>query len=142
VSVIVVTNQSGIGRGLVTTEQLAAVAERMSALLAAEGARIDATYVCPHTEADSCECRKPGTLLYRRAARELDIDLSSAWFVGDRLRDVLPALALGGRGVLVPSAATPAAEHTDALARLGVAASLGEVVEHILGPLTAGRAQG
>jgi D-glycero-D-manno-heptose 1,7-bisphosphate phosphatase len=100
---IVVTNQSGIARGLLSKAEYQRTEERLDELLAASGARVDAHYHCPHLPelTGPCECRKPGTLLYRQAAERFDIDLSGSWWVGDRARDVLPAAAFGGRGILV-----------------------------------------
>jgi D-glycero-D-manno-heptose 1,7-bisphosphate phosphatase len=79
------------------------LAHPLDELLAQAGARIDGHYFCPHLPEVSgpCECRKPGALLYRQAAERFDIDLSRSWWVGDRARDVLPAAAFGGRGILV-----------------------------------------
>ena len=101
--VIVVTNQSGIARGLLTEAEYFSVAARMDTLLAAEGAVVDATYMCPHHPevTGPCECRKPGTLHYRLAAERFGLDLARCWWVGDRPTDVEPAAALGGRGVLL-----------------------------------------
>ena len=101
---IVVTNQSGIARGLITSDQYAATAARLEQLLAAAGARLDAQYHCPHLPEVSgrCDCRKPGTLLYRAAAADFLLDLTACWWVGDRERDVEPAAALGGRGLRIP----------------------------------------
>lgn len=109
---IVATNQSGIARGLLTTEEYTASERRVDELLAQHGARLDAHYFCPHLPELSgpCECRKPGTLLYRQAAKKLGIDLSTSWWVGDRLRDVLPAEAFGGRGLLVGATEPAGAE--------------------------------
>lgn len=108
IPVIVITNQSGIARGYFTEEDYEAVAGRLDELLAERGAHIDARYHCPHSPDEGCECRKPGLLLFRRAAAEHpEIDLSRALYIGDRMRDVEPALALGGQGVLVPSVDTP-----------------------------------
>lgn len=100
---IVVTNQSGIARGLLSEAEYQATERRLDELLAASGAHVDAHYHCPHLPelTGTCECRKPGTLLYRRAADRFNIDLSDSWWVGDRARDVLPAAAMGGRGILV-----------------------------------------
>jgi D-glycero-D-manno-heptose 1,7-bisphosphate phosphatase len=100
---VVVTNQSGIARGLLTEADYEATARRLDDLLAAEHARLDARYHCPHLPelTGPCECRKPGALLYERAARELGLDLARSWWVGDRLRDVEAAARLGGRGMLV-----------------------------------------
>lgn len=101
--IIVVTNQSGIARGLLTEAEYQAVAARVDALLAAEGAVVDATYMCPHHPevTGPCECRKPGTLHYRLAADRFGLDLRRCWWIGDRPTDVEPAAALGGRGVLL-----------------------------------------
>jgi D-glycero-D-manno-heptose 1,7-bisphosphate phosphatase len=101
--VVVATNQSGIARGLLTLDEYSATERRVDELLALEGARIDAHYFCPHLPELSgpCDCRKPGSLLYRQAAERFGIDLSRSWWVGDRLRDVLPAETFGGRGILV-----------------------------------------
>ena len=101
--VIVVTNQSGIARGLLTLQQYRDTESRLNELLGLEHAGIDAHYFCPHLPElnGPCECRKPGTLLYRQAAERFGIDLSRSWWVGDRLRDVLPAETFGGRGILV-----------------------------------------
>lgn len=104
---VVVTNQSGIARGLLSEADYAATARRLDELLAAEGARLDGQYHCPHLPevTGPCECRKPGTLLYRRAATELDLDLAGSWWVGNDPRDVQPAARVGGRGVLLDHAA-------------------------------------
>jgi D-glycero-D-manno-heptose 1,7-bisphosphate phosphatase len=102
-ALVLVTNQSGIGRGLYAESDYRAVQARVDALLTREGVPLDGTYYCPHHPAFTgpCECRKPGTGMYRWAERDLGITLERSWFVGDKVTDVLPALALGGRGVLV-----------------------------------------
>ena len=100
---VVATNQSGIARGRLTEAEYQATQRRLDELLAAEGARLDAHYHCPHLPeiTGPCDCRKPGPGLYREAARDLDIDLASSWWVGDRLRDLAAARVLGGSGVLL-----------------------------------------
>jgi D-glycero-D-manno-heptose 1,7-bisphosphate phosphatase len=102
-ALVVVTNQSGIARGLYSLADYHAVARRVEETLAREGIRLDGSYLCAHhPDVDGlCDCRKPGTGMHRRAARELGLDLARSWFVGDRARDVLPARELGGRGILV-----------------------------------------
>jgi D-glycero-D-manno-heptose 1,7-bisphosphate phosphatase len=132
---IVVTNQSGIARGLFTEEQYAATAQRLVDVFASEGAHIDGTYHCPHFPDISgpCACRKPGTLLYTRAAADHAIDLQRSAYIGDRLRDVLPAQALGGRGILIAGPATPADERESAAAQFSVVDSLTEAVRVALG---------
>jgi histidinol-phosphate phosphatase family protein len=137
IPVIVVSNQSGIGRGLLTCAEYEAVQARIEELLACSGARIDATYICPHAPspgsgAPLCECRKPGTLLFRTAAMEHAIDLQRSTFIGDRWRDISPALELGAGGILVPSADTSAGDVERARAKMRVAATLGEAVELVL----------
>jgi len=99
----VVTNQSGIARGLYRLDQYQAVAARMEELLREAGLAVDATEFCPHHPdfGPRCECRKPGTGMYRAAAQALGLDLSRSYFVGDRTKDVLPARALRGTGILV-----------------------------------------
>jgi D-glycero-D-manno-heptose 1,7-bisphosphate phosphatase len=101
--VLMVTNQSGIGRGLITAAEYLAVQGRMEELLAREGAELDGVYYCPHAPdmVPACECRKPATGLYLRASREHGVDLSSSFFIGDRMRDVLPGVTFGGTGYLL-----------------------------------------
>ena len=103
---VVISNQSGIARGMYGEDNYRAVMTRIGELLAPHGARLLADYFCPHLPEPNapCECRKPGTLLFRRAARDHDLDLTRSWYVGDRWRDVAPALELGGRGLLVGTA--------------------------------------
>ena len=100
---VVVTNQSGIARGLLTEEDYRRTERRLDELLAQAGAHVEGHYWCPHLPDVSghCECRKPGTLLYRQAADRFDIDLGKSWWVGDRARDVVPAAAFGGHGVVL-----------------------------------------
>lgn len=109
IPVVVVTNQSGIARGLFTEADYERVHRRMVELLEHEGARIDATYMCPHHPdfGGPCDCRKPGTLLFRRAARDHGLDLARSTSIGDRWRDVAPGLAVGGHGILIADALTP-----------------------------------
>ena len=108
VPVIVVTNQSGIGRGLIDEAQYQAVRARMEQLLEERGARLTATVHCPHApdRDPPCDCRKPLPGMFARAASEHDLDLGASWFVGDRPRDVMAGVAAGGRGYLIRSPAT------------------------------------
>lgn len=141
-AVVVVTNQSGIARGSITTAEYQAVRERLDALLAANGARIDATYVCPHhpNVTGACQCRKPGLALYRAAIAELAIDPRASVFIGDRWRDVEPALTLGGLPILLDVSSTHPDDRIDAM-RNGVATatSLRDAVERYLATLPAPR---
>lgn len=112
VPVVIITNQSGIARGLITEAQYGAVRDRTVALLAAQGAEVLATYHCPHEARTPpvCDCRKPGIGLYQRAAQEHQLSLPHSGYIGDRWRDVQPAIVTGGVGVLVPGIETPAAD--------------------------------
>jgi len=103
----VVSNQSGIARGLITPAQYEAVAARTAELLAEAGGTLDAQYHCPHLPELSgpCECRKPGLLLFQQAIREWRLNPSLSWWVGDRMRDVSPARSLGGKGILLTDGA-------------------------------------
>jgi D-glycero-D-manno-heptose 1,7-bisphosphate phosphatase len=100
---VVTTNQSGIARGYYTENQYEAVARRLEEVLTGEGTPVDATYYCPHHPdfTGPCACRKPGTGMHMQAARDMDLDPERSWFVGDKVKDVLPAQTLGGRGILV-----------------------------------------
>jgi histidinol-phosphate phosphatase family protein len=98
---VVITNQSGIGRGLFTHAQAAGVADRFTELLAEQSASVDATYVCPHSPDDACDCRKPKPGMLLRAARELDLDLSRSFMIGDRVSDCEAAEAAGCQPILL-----------------------------------------
>lgn len=119
--IIIVTNQSGIARGMYGDVEFRAVQARVEQLLADDGAVVDGVYYCPHhpDHTGPCECRKPGLGMYRQAAAEHGLDLASSVYIGDRLNDVLPALATGGRAVLV-STGYGAAQAADAPAGVTV----------------------
>jgi D-glycero-D-manno-heptose 1,7-bisphosphate phosphatase len=135
--VIVVSNQSGIGRGLFTIEEYEQVRERIDELLSAAGAHVLTTYYCPHSPdvAPACECRKPGPGLYRQAAAEHGIDLARSWYVGDRLRDIQPAKSFGGHGILVPRDTTPGVDVVAARDGFAISTSLDAAVDRILSAL-------
>ena len=102
-AVVLVTNQSGIARGLYDEADYHAVNGRLREMLKVGGAALDGTYYCPHHPDFSgpCDCRKPRTALYLRAASELGLDLAKSFYVGDKPTDVEPARTLGGTGILV-----------------------------------------
>ena len=134
--VVVVTNQSGIARGLLSPADYERVRARMDEVLAAAGARVDATLMCPHHPefTGPCECRKPGTLLYAQAAADLNLDLAASAYVGDRWRDVEPALHFGGVGYLLRSGAatTDDFNRADREPRVQIVDRLGDAVDRIL----------
>jgi len=105
---IVVTNQSGIGRGYYDENALKAVHDHMHAELAAFGAGVDACYFCPHHPKHAsgeylkeCDCRKPLPGMLLQAARELDIDLAASFMIGDKLADIEAGLKAGCTPLLV-----------------------------------------
>jgi len=132
VPAVIVTNQSGIGRGYFSAADYEATEQRLNELLAERGAHIDATYYCPHAPEEKCRCRKPDTLLFERAAKDLEIDLSNALFIGDRLRDIEPAERFGAKGVLVPIPTTPHDEIARAMESARVAESLSVALDWYL----------
>jgi D-glycero-D-manno-heptose 1,7-bisphosphate phosphatase len=100
---IVITNQSGVGRGYFPESLVRDVHELMTTQLAKEGAHIDALYYCPHKAEDACECRKPKPGMLQRAAREHGLDLRRSFVVGDRYGDIELAHWVGARAILVRS---------------------------------------
>jgi D-glycero-D-manno-heptose 1,7-bisphosphate phosphatase len=105
---ILVTNQAGVARGYFKEEMIGRVHERLVEELAAEGARLDAIYYCPHHPTageppyrQACDCRKPRPGLLERAAREHDVDLTASYMIGDKYSDVALAHVVGAKGVLV-----------------------------------------
>jgi histidinol-phosphate phosphatase family protein len=121
----VVSNQSGVARGLITPAQLVAVNARVEELLGP----FDTWQVCVHGEADGCPCRKPAPGLVRQAAEELGVDPSRCVVIGDTGADVEAARAAGARGVLVPAARTRPEEVRQAEL---VAASLVDAVDLVM----------
>jgi histidinol-phosphate phosphatase family protein len=136
VPVIVITNQSGIARGRFTENDYMLTQKRLDEMLAAQRARIDATYFCPdHPDfTGPCDCRKPGTKLFERAIVEHALDMTAPAYVGDRWRDVAPYRKLGGKPILIHGTETPS-EDVDMARRNGTAivASLSEAVDALLG---------
>ncbi len=125
VRVGVITNQSGIGRGVITSEQTQAVNTRIDQLLGP----FDVFHVCPHTPDAGCECRKPAPGMITQACASLEVEPAKCVVVGDIGSDVEAAEAAGARGILVPNAATRPGE-TTAAAR--TATDLARAVDDIL----------
>ncbi|MEU4341877.1 HAD-IIIA family hydrolase [Nocardia sp. NPDC023852] len=121
----IVSNQSGVARGLISTEQLAAVNSRVEELLGPF-----ATWqVCVHGEGEGCACRKPEPGLIRRAAAELGVDVGRCVLIGDTGADVAAAMSAGARGILVPTARTRPEEVHRARHEAAVAQDLAEAVQ-------------
>lgn len=99
--IIVATNQAGIGRGIFTERSLLEIHHRMVTQIAQAGGQIDAVYYCPHCPDAECECRKPKPGMLIRAAREHDIDMSQAYFIGDSITDIEAARSAEASPILV-----------------------------------------
>ena len=131
--VVVATNQSGLARGLFEMATLNAIHAKMHKAVAQAGGRIEAVFYCPHAAESECDCRKPKPGLFNEIATRYGRDLAGVPAVGDSLRDLLAAAAVGARPVLVR---TGKGEKTLAAGGLPgdppVFADLGEVVEHLL----------
>jgi D-glycero-D-manno-heptose 1,7-bisphosphate phosphatase len=135
-AIVIVSNQSAINRGLVSTAEVNAINDRMLQEIEAAGGRIDAVYVCPHRPDEACDCRKPKPGLIHRAADELGIDLAGSYLVGDALSDVeaglaakcTPFLVLTGRG-----REELARVHDSGLADFVYTSDLAETVDWIVG---------
>jgi D-glycero-D-manno-heptose 1,7-bisphosphate phosphatase len=98
---VVVSNQSGIGRGLITGEEARAVHERFIALLGAEEIVLDGAKYCPHPPEAECDCRKPRPGMILEAAENLQLDLGCSFMIGDKLSDVEAGERAGCRTVLL-----------------------------------------
>jgi D-glycero-D-manno-heptose 1,7-bisphosphate phosphatase len=98
---IVITNQSGVGRGLFPLERLHAMNARLHEMVQEAGARLEGVYCCPHAPDENCDCRKPGLALMRQAASELGFDPASAVVIGDKETDVEFGRRAGALTVLI-----------------------------------------
>jgi D-glycero-D-manno-heptose 1,7-bisphosphate phosphatase len=99
--VVVATNQSGVGRGLLDMSTLTAIHEKMHKAIAAVGGRLDAVFFCPHTADSRCECRKPRAGMLQEIGRRFNVDLGGVPCVGDGLRDLEAAASVGAQPILV-----------------------------------------
>jgi histidinol-phosphate phosphatase family protein len=114
---IVITNQSVVGRGIISESTLRQINEALiQAFFAETGKKIDRVYYCPHRPEDNCKCRKPKSELFERAARDFDLDLTKCLFLGDKDTDEEAARRIGSRFIrvktntaeLIPEANVPA----------------------------------
>jgi heptosyltransferase-2 len=104
---IVVTNQSGVARGLLSRDDLDAVHMKLKQLLDAAGAPLDAIYSCPHHPNDGCDCRKPNRGMIDQAVQEWGVNLDRSYLIGDQLRDIELAKRVGARSILVTTGVGP-----------------------------------
>lgn len=101
---IVVTNQSGVGRGLIPPDQIEKIHRRLDELLEPYGVKISSYKICPHAPKDKCQCRKPSPKLVLEAARDFSLDLEKCSFIGDKWTDVQTGLnAKCGASILLRS---------------------------------------
>jgi heptosyltransferase-2 len=121
---VVVTNQSGVGRGIITLKDLEAIHARLEGLLEQEGAALDAIYFCPHHPDDGCHCRKPNVGMVERAVSELQLDLRRSYLIGDHARDIQLAQRVGAKAILL----TPSLVDTQALDMLKVEQAMPDAV--------------
>ena len=101
--IVVLTNQSPIGRGLVKAETIAHIHQRMGEVVSAAGGRIDRVFACPHHPDDGCSCRKPRPGLLLQAAEAFNLRLTDCYFVGDSYTDFLAARSVGCKPIMVQS---------------------------------------
>ena len=99
--VIVATNQSGIGRGLLDMTTFNAINDKMFKAVQQAGGRLDALFFCPHTQQDKCQCRKPGIGMFQEIMQRYSSDLKGVPAIGDSLRDLQAAVAVGAIPILV-----------------------------------------
>ena len=104
---VFVSNQSGIGRGLMTKEQSDAVHQRTLDILSEDGIAIEGSYICPHAPWDHCHCRKPSPVLLQQAAADHGIDFARSFVVGDKKSDVDLSRAVGCKAILYATRDTP-----------------------------------
>ncbi len=97
---VVISNQSGIGRGKITPDEAEQVYKRFADLFAKEQVQFDGVYHCPHAPDEDCNCRKPKTGMIDQAVQELDIDVAQSYTIGDKLSDVQTGIKAGTKTIL------------------------------------------
>lgn len=122
-----VTNQAGLSEGLITWDDFHAINNKVLELITPSGVKIEETFVCPHGETETCECRKPKPKLLQDAAQKYDIDLSASWMIGDRSTDIMTGVNAGTKTVLVKTGAIDNDPHATFIAN-----DLLEAAEYII----------
>jgi len=110
---VVITNQSGVGRGFFTIERLEAMNKRLNVMVEEAGAKLEGIYYCPHAPSDGCACRKPALGLMTRAASELGFDPKSAIMIGDKDLDIEFGRRAGATTILIAADASAAHGQTE-----------------------------
>ncbi|MCC6300313.1 MAG: HAD family hydrolase [Anaerolineales bacterium] len=99
--IVIVTNQSAVGRGLITLQTANEINQRLLDLIREGGVHLDGVYICPHRPEDNCDCRKPKPGMLLQAAKELALDLPRSWLIGDAWSDLLAGQAVNLRGEIL-----------------------------------------
>jgi len=107
----IVSNQSAVGRGLMTRETLDDITARMLRAIRRHGGQIESVHYCTHRPEDNCDCRKPKTGLLRQVAHEFGLDLGKVWLIGDKLTDMEVGNTMGCRTIFVKSGVLPETEN-------------------------------
>ena len=129
----VVTNQSGIGRGLYDEATLSQIHRHMRERVRAAGGELAGVYYCPHLPDDGCDCRKPRPGMFRALERELELSVVGAPYIGDRLSDVEAAEAVGAQPMLVRTGTGAATEALLGARRVPVFDDLAAAARSLLG---------
>ncbi|QPK62357.1 D-glycero-beta-D-manno-heptose 1,7-bisphosphate 7-phosphatase [Methylomonas sp. LL1] len=130
--VVVISNQSGIARGLFDLAALEAMHDKLRRMLAEMGGRIEAIYFCPHGPEDHCTCRKPKPGLFEAFAQEKRIDLTNVYSVGDSYRDIEASLAAGAKPMLVKTGKGRQTIHNHPQLKLPIFDNLYDAATHIV----------
>lgn len=99
--IVIVTNQSAVGRGIISLAQAVGINDRLVEIIHNRGGRIDKVYICPHSPAAGCDCRKPKPGMLLTAAQELDIDLAESIMIGDALTDLEAGIQAGVKDTIL-----------------------------------------
>jgi len=130
--VVVVSNQSGVGRGLFSEATLAAIHAKMIRAIEAAGGAVSGVYYCPHRPEDACACRKPAPGMLLQIAKDLGCSLVGVPFIGDKVSDVLAADAVRARPILVRTGSGRTAEAELRARAVEIYEDLAAAVSHLL----------
>jgi len=135
-TVVIATNQSGIARGYFDVATLQAIHDKLTRLLAKQGGHVDGIFYCPHGPDDNCDCRKPNTGMLKQILSKYSVNVETVISVGDSLRDLQAATALGIKSILVRTGKGKKTESElsshPALAAIPVFDSLSDAVSDLL----------
>jgi D-glycero-D-manno-heptose 1,7-bisphosphate phosphatase len=134
--IVIITNQAGVGKGIIPLQTATEINQRLVQVIEKAGGRVDGLYMCPHTSQDDCECRKPRPGMILQAERELSLDLSRSWMIGDALSDLQAGRAAGvGHLALVRTGRGTRQAQLAESANLGpfqLFADLNAILQHLL----------